>query len=445
MARKNKIERKLNKQAWLTKHDAQNSPVIGGNDPWEKRIKQNSKDLAELICDEDEEPQIPVGPVKYVPSYSTGVVLRTLALPQYKEYAIHYMGLPGYVYRHLRDAPRETIDKVYELARLTREAGADALRTFMMNGSRARSEKYMFEALPWQMVKGSWQGKQVKQIDFSQRNDYYFECCQVIEDACKYWDIKHRPTIWMDRYNYDIFDERFNVQGVNGFRSAHAQKIKINFMIDYFMFQMSIRGIKYDSTFEIENEPTHHRNHELGGLIADQNLEMFRALQDLGMQIEDLWTCSGGSEFSHANFVGEDCETFNRCFGSDEFKSRLVKPEYHEVSTLQSLWDANFDHGLSSGWKQLCFNEDAANVGSYSPIPWTNYKLGNYVEVFDMLDVALRECKAHRGKRFFFTMFMMDCLELDEADGIAKETYLLHEMNWKRTKAYPDVRKHLGW
>jgi len=439
MGRQTQIKNKLDKQAWLTMMCTVNAIVPDGEDSWFDRIKLNSKELAELIYEEDDEPQLPVS---YVPEYDSKLVQRILELPQYREYAIHYMNLPGFIYRNIEQNRKETIDKVYEIARLTREAGGEALRTFMMNGCRAKSERYTFDALPWQMV--NVPGKP-KQIDFTKRNELYWEACQVIEDACKYWRIKHRPTMGMDRYNYDIFNERFNVQKINGFRSAKAQAIKIQFMLDYYMFQKSIRGAAYAPTLEIENEPDHCGNHTLGALIADQNLEMFRKLEEVGQLIQNLWVCSSSSEFSHANFVEHHFfEDLHRYFGfSPEFDSRLIKNDYHGVSTLQSLYDAAFDHGLGSAWKHLCFNEDGANAGSYSPIPWTPYRQGSYIEVFDMLQHGLTECR-NKGKTFYFTMFMMDCLELDKVDDIAKETYLLHEMNWKRTKAYPDVREYLG-
>ena len=334
---------------------------------------------------------------------------------------------------------------MYELVRQARIAGCKYVRTFMINGDRSVSERYIMDALPWQMVKVEVNGKQVRKIDYTLRNDYYFECCGVIEEACKYWKIHHQPTFFMDRYNYDVFDARFNVQGVNGYRSAGALKIKSQFIYDYMDFQHNYRPDSYRHCWEFENEPFHKGDHWLGATIADQNLVMYRKAQEHGARIDEGMTCSGSSEFSHANFVEKHWfASLNRYFGSDEFATRKVKPEWHSVSTLDDLLHKmEWDKALASGWRHLCNNEDGANSGSYNPIPWTPYKQANYDELVEMCTFAITTAGS-RGKRWIFTLFAMDCLEIDPDDGIAKETYNLERMNWHRYHAPRDVRLDLA-
>ncbi len=380
---------------------------------------------------------------EYWPKYSREEKDRVHALPWHGKYAIHMMGLPGFIYRNLKIDRKKTIDTVFELIRLAREDGARYIRTFMMNGSRRASERYMKKALPWVTLPGG-------RIDFSQRNDYYFQCCEVIERACKTWHCIHRPTFYMDRYNYDIFRAVNNVQGIEGFRSAGAQAVKIKFMCDYIKFQKNDLHNNSRSTFEIENEPAHHGDHQLGFLMADQNLEMFRAVEalDLGTRINEVWTCSGMSEFQHANFVGRHY-AFGRWFGADEFRTRKVHPEWHGMSTLDSIQD-DLIAGLGSGWRHLAYNSDGANVGSYNPIPWTNFRQASYDELVEMFTFAIMQSH-DRGKDFYFTCFAMDCLQQDPIDNVAKETYDLSKMDWStdnyrgRYSAYRDVVADLGY
>lgn len=403
---------------------APNNPPEG-YDSWEANLREKIENEAKLLGlseDDDEDDGHSF--------YSKEEVRATLAQPQFTEYAVHWMGLPGYIYRNLKQHPTKTKKMVYELARLTRDSGAYAFRTFLINGSRKASERYMMDALPWKMKPEGG----VRKIDFSIRNQYYFDCLKLIDEACAFWHIVHRPTYWMNMYNKDVFDERFNFQGVHGYRSDQAQKIKIQFMIDYTKAQVAVYGPNYNPTLEIENEPNTIGNRDLGSLLADQYLEMFRALEPLGLKIENTWVCNSMSDFVHANFVGKHY-FHGRYFGSDEFKDRKVKSETHSASTVHSLQNLGFPDAWGA-WPNICLNEDGANDGSYNPIPWTQFRLGNYQEVKMMVETAIRETKARR-KTFYFTMFMMDCLTVDPDDGVPKETY--DRINADRLYAYPDA------
>lgn len=442
------LSKKLQGISWATQKAAQGAPPFEG-ETWADNIEGKCDAAAKVVSkmsgyeppEEGEDPD----PGEYVPPYTEAERAEVLAMPVYDECRVHYMGLPGKIYRDLRGAPKETRDLIYELTRQVRLAGGKYLRDFMMNGSRDPDERYMLDALPWEMVKVQEGGKQVKKIDFTLRNDYYFECCGIIEEACKYWKIHHQPTLFMDRYNYDIFDPRYNIQGVNGYRSASALVYKCRFIHDYMEFQHSYRPDDYKHCWEIENEPTHHGNHQLGAIIADQNLVMFREAEEHGARIDETMTCSGGSEFSHANFVGEHWfPSLQRYFGSDEFKSRKVKPEWHSVSTLDDLlYKMDWNAALGSGWRHLCNNEDGADSGSYNPVPWSNFRLANYEESVEMIHFAISSAKA-RNKRWIFTFFMMDCLQVDPDDGVVKETYDLSLMDFDRIKSYKDVRLDLS-
>lgn len=435
-----KLERLLVGFSWATRSWA-NDAQHPHNKPWPYDIEEKSKKIAAQVAEIAGYQPGKEEPVENGwPNYDPKKRAEILALPQYPEIQIHLMGLVGWVYRNLKYDWSGTVEKVFELARLCRECGAWTMRTFMTNGSRAKTELYMLDALPWKTVIKDGR----KLHDFSQVNSYYWECCEVIERANKYWQLKHEPTFWMARQNQDIFRRDNNVQGIHGFRDQRAFGVRTKFNSDYIQFQRLkyLRGEDYLPCCEFENEPNHHGNHEEGAVIAEQHLGYFLDLEPLGLIIPNTRTCGATSEFPHAELVERHYfKPLDRFFGNDRF-NRKVKVDNHGVSTLQSLfgWTADedgktqFEKALGSAWPRLCYNEDAANDGSYSPIPWTGYRQANYEELFDTVWYGTSECRK-RGKKFFFTVFMMDCLEQDPEDGIAKETYTLEEMDWKRAKA----------
>lgn len=422
--------------SWATRSWANADPL--DREGWKNNIKDKSEKIAFKIAEltgytpEPEEPEEPGWPV-----YNAEKRKKILQLPQLPEIQIHLMGLVGWIYRNLRRDWSGTVEKVYELARLCRECGAWTMRTFMTNGSRAKTELYMLEALPWKTVVKDGR----KLHDFDQDNPYYWGCCEVVERACKYWHLKHEPTFWMARQNQDIFRRENNVQGIHGFRDPKAFEIRNAFNVEYIKFQRKFRSPDYDPCCEPENEPT-HRNHVEGATIADQHLRYFLALEAQGLPLHNFRTCGAMSEFPHAELVERHYfESLQRWFGDDRF-NRKVKVDNHGVSTLQSLFGwivdddgkTQFQKALGSAWPVLCYNEDAANDGSYSPIPWTGYRQANYEELFDTVWYGTSECRKRR-KFFFFTVFMMDCLEIDPKDNVPKETYNLEDMDWKRAKA----------
>jgi len=355
-----------------------------------------------------------------------------LALPKYEEYAIHFMGLPGWIYRNIDDKPDEVQHQLNWLVRRVREMGARYLRTFLMNGSRKASEKYMMDCLPWKLKKTAGGLK----TDFKSHNEKFFEVIDLIEKTCKYWQIQHRPTMLMDRYNYDVFREV-------GFWSPKGLELQQHYFIDVLERQKKHRAKNFKPTFEIMNEPFHHGSWEFGAKIADHHLALFRAVEDL-TRIDRVWTCSGTSEFAHAQLVEPQWfASLGRWLGSEEFRSRKIKPEWHGVSTLQTLFRADFEKGVGSGWRHQCYNEDGSDDGSYRPIPWTDHRLANRRELFDMLWYAIRESRKHR-KKFYFTAFAMDCLKQDPKDGVAKEEFWdIPGFKWSRYAAYKAVREEL--
>lgn len=446
-----KLSKNLQGISLATYHKGAGTPPPEGmtwDDVIEKRCDNAARSTAKMSDytppEEGEEPDPEDPGDDYVPPYTQAEIDEALAVTTYPECRMHFMGLPGWIYRFFKEDPKMVRDTVYELARQVRLSGGMYLRTFMMNGSRDADERYMMDALPWMMVKVKEGGKEIKKVDFEQPNEFYYECCGIIEEACKFWKIHHQPTFYMDRYNEDIFDARFNIQGVNGYRSESALVYKCRFIYDYMDFQHNYRPDDYKHGWEIENEPFHHRNHYLGATIADQNLVMFREAERHGARIDETMTCSRYSEFSHANFVGEHYfAPLQRTFGSDEFESRKVKAEWHSVSTLDDLlYKMDWEGALGSGWKNLCNNEDGADSGSYNPVPWSPFRLADYDESVEMITYAITSSRAC-GKRWFFTYFMMDCLQVDPDDGIVKETYDLSKMDFERIKAYKHVRLDL--
>jgi len=229
-----------------------------------------------------------------------------------------------------------------------------------------------------------------------------------------------------------------NIQGIHGEWSEDSAEITIKFMRDYMLMQRDVRNnVVYDPPFEFMNEPQCVGDHEKLGMIADYHLALWRGVEDLTI-INRAMTCSGACEGAHANFV-EKHWFDGRYYGSDEFKSRKVIPEFHGVSTLSS-------HGLGSGWRHLAYNEDGCGDGSYSPIPWTPFRLANAGELYAMLRYGHTHCQA-RNKKFIFTCFMLDCLRQDKADNmIAKEEFdpqQLEFMNWDRPNQYKQMREEL--
>lgn len=404
-------------------------------------ITRCSKEIAGLIVDSigEDDPEAPdPDPPKWKPIFPDRKEI--LALPLYDEYRIHYMGLAGWAYRNIDTNPDMVHQQIYEIARRTRKAGAKYLRSFLINGSRAASEKYIMDALPWEMVIKD--GRKV--IDFGIPNDKYWTVSEIIEDACKYWGIQHQPTFGMSRYNADIFNMQNNVQGIHGEWSEESIPVMANFMRSFMNMQIGLRNPGFLPTFEFKNEPICWGNHPLGHIIADYHLKLWRGVEDL-TEIRRAVTCSGQCEWAHANFVEKEFLD-GRWFGSDEFKDRKVTAEWHGVSSLQSLYDKGFVNGLGSGWKHLAFNEDGCGDGSYSPIPWTQFRLANSEELYDMQHHGHTECQ-RKNKKLYHTVFMLDCLRKDEADNmIVKEEFdpqQIEAMSWDRAMTYHRVREDL--
>jgi len=428
MSKQDKLADLLNRSGWLTKRWTE------GQDVNEER-KDCNKEIAEVIFPEDDEDE---DPVDWKPNFpDRAEILKT---PIYNELRIHYMCLAGWGYRNIDEHPSLVHQQIYEVARRTRIAGAKYLRSFLMNGSRAKSEKYIMDALPWKMVIKN--GRKI--IDFDSRNVKYWEVVKIIEQACMYWGIQHLPTFWMERYNDGIFHRDNNVQKIHGFWTDETVPVKVAFMREFMNMQKVLRNPTFLSPFEFINEPLCWGNHDKGAIVADHHLDLWRGVEDL-TQIRKAMTCSGGCDFAHANFV-EKHWFDGRYYGSYEFKDRVITADFHGASTLQSLYNQNFEHGLGSAWKHLSFNEDGSDSGSYSPIPWTPFRLANAEELYDMQYHGHTECKK-RNKKFFHTIFMLDCLRQDKADNmIAKEEFdpqQLEFMNWNRPNQYKKMREEL--
>ena len=435
MTKQERIELLFNKRAWLIKGDTKAIPVSDGEASWQDRLKENSKNLSKLLVNEENIPDLPDYWQPDFPDHK-----EVLKLETFQELKIHYMGLPGWAYRNIDENLDMVKQQIYEVAKRTRIAGAEYLRTFIMNGSRKVKEKYVMDAIPWEMINKD--GRKV--IDFNLNNIKYWNVLEIIEQACMYWKIQHMPTFWMERYNDGIFTGINNVQNVHGFWTDETLPIKIKFMRDFMDMQKALRSEKYLSPFEFINEPLCWGNHTKGAVVADHHLALWRGVEDLTV-IRKAMTCSGGCDFAHANFTGKHWFD-GRYYGSDEFKDREIIADFHSASELQSLYDVGFIHGLGSAWKHLSFNEDGSNTGSYSPIPWTKFKLANAVELYDTLHHGHTECQK-KNKKFFFTIFMLDCLRQDKLDNmIPKEEFdpkQILQMNWDRTLQYRKMREEL--
>ena len=434
---KKQLENRLNNLSWLSVKRAKGDESVAVRED----IKKTTKEIAEITAemsgyDEDDEPAI------WTPNFPDRKEI--LSLKPFPEYSIHYMGLAGWAYRNIDTDPDMVYQQIYELARRTRKARAKFLRTFLINGSRKKGEEYMMDALPWGMVIKDGRRK----IDFDRINLVWWDVVEIIEEACKYWGIEHRPTFRMERYNQDIFHFDNNVQKIHGEWSDKSAEVTIKFMRDFMQMQKDVRNNpNYKSPFEFFNEPLCWGDHVKLGAVADYHLKMWRGVEDL-TTINRAVTCSRGCEGAHANFV-EKHFFDGRYYGvSPEFDDRKVKPEYHGVSTLQSLYSAGgFIAGLGCAKFDLSYNEDGhGEDGSYSPIPWTNFNLANAEELYEMQYHGHTESQ-RRGKRFNHTVFMMDCLRRDKQDKmIAKEEFdpeQIAHMNWERTMQYRKMREDL--
>jgi len=429
MSKQDKLTHLLNRSGWLTKCLA-----VGQN--FNEERKECNREIAELIFPEEEEEE----ESGWKPNFPDREEL--LALQPFPEYRIHFMGLTGWAYRNIDKYPDMVHRQIYELARRVRISRAGYMRTFLINGSRKPSERYIMDALPWEMIRMGG----AKIIDFDTPNLKWWGVVRIIEEACKYWRIQHQPTFRMARYNQDIFRAANNMQGIEGEWSEDSAEITGDFMRDYILMQKVTRNnLNYNSTFEFINEPQCVGDHKKLGLIADYHLKLWREVDKL-TTINKAMTCSGACEGAHANFV-EKHWFDGRYYGSDEFKSRRIMPEFHGVSTVQTLLGrGRFDKGLSSGWRHLAYNEDGSGDGSYSPIPWSPFRLANAEELNDMLWYAYTE-SAKKNKKFIFTCFMLDCLRQDKNDNmIAKEEFdeeQIENMNWDRAIQYRKMREEL--
>lgn len=431
MIKRKRIEQKLNERAWLIKGDTLAVPITGGI-TWQTRLEKNGKELAALLADEEEDPAV------WKPNFPDRKEI--LAMPVFDEFRIHYMCLAGWAYRNIDEYPNMVRQQIYEIARRTRLSGAKYLRSFLINGSRAPSERYIMDALPWLIVK---QGRK-KVIDFTTDNVKYWEVLEIIEKACIYWRIEHMPTFWMERYNDDIFNRDNNLQNIHGFWTDETVPVKVEFMRDFMYMQKRLRRLSFLSPFEFINEPYCWGNHAKGAIVADHHLALWRGVENL-TAIKRAMTCSGACDYAHANFVGPFWFD-NRWFGSDEFNRREITTDNHGISNLQSLYDGNFQAVLESAWRVFSGNGDGSDTGSYNPLPWTSFRFANPQEYYDMLYHGHTECQRW-GKRFFHTCFMGDCLRCDKNDNmIAKEEFnprQLENMNWDRPNQYRKMREDL--
>jgi len=429
MSKQDKLADLLNRSGWLTKRWTEGQDVNGER-------KDCNKEIAGLIFPEDDEDE---EPVDWKPNFpDRAEILKT---PLYNEFRIHYMCLAGWAYRNIDEHPSLVHQQIYEIARRTRIAGAKYLRSFLINGSRAKSEKYIMDALPWIMVIDDGRRK----IDFESLNLKWWRVVRIIEEACKYWGIQHMPTYRMARYNRDIFRAANNLQRIEGEWGDESAEITGDFMRNYMLMQKNVRkNLTYNPACEFINEPQCVGNHAKLGMIADYHLKLWREVDKL-TTINKVMTCSGQCEGAHLNLI-ERGHYFGRDFGSDEFKDRKIQVEFHGVSDLQSLYDEGFLNGLGSRWRHLAYNEDGSDSGSYSPIPWTPFRLANAEELYDMQYHGHIECRK-RNKIFYHTVFMLDCLRQDKDDNmIAKEEFdpqQLESMNWDRAGTYKKMREEL--
>jgi len=104
-----------------------------------------------------------------------------LTMPVFDEYRIHFMGLAGWAYRNIDKHPNMVRQQIYELARRTRLSGAKYIRTFLINGSRKPSERYMMDALPWEMIRMGG----AKVIDFDTPNLKWWGVKSKMVGSCK--------------------------------------------------------------------------------------------------------------------------------------------------------------------------------------------------------------------------------------------------------------------
>ena len=352
-------------------------------------------------------------------------------MKSYEQYGIHFFCVVQYIMNNL-DEP--WIDKsIDRLCKKTAKMGAKRLHTFLWNGSLKPSERYCKKAIPWKRVDGK--------VDFSEPNYEFAEALILLDYCAQKHNLDLMLTLFMARYNEDIFKKDKNVQGIDGFYSDEAIEVQKTFARWVIKVMRQYRPGDYKPYVLLMNEPICRGRHEYGAnVIAPWHLKMWRAIEDL-TTIDHLWVNSGECEYAHCELVGEFKDPWTgKTLGSDEFKSRKVKPEEHGVSTLDSLLEKKFHHSLKSGWKHLVFSEDGARGGSFR-VPGLGFWQGNYREVKEMLSYAIRECNK-KNKRFYFVSFTMSCLKKNQDTGYFQEDFRrLNHINWKRMKAYKRVAR----
>ena len=125
MTKQERIELLFNKRAWLIKGDTKAIPVSDGEASWQDRLKENSKNLSKLLVNEENIPDLPDYWQPDFPDHK-----EVLKLETFQELKIHYMGLPGWAYRNIDENLDMVKQQIYEVAKRTRIAGAEYLRTF---------------------------------------------------------------------------------------------------------------------------------------------------------------------------------------------------------------------------------------------------------------------------------------------------------------------------
>jgi len=341
--------------------------------------------------------------------------------PKFKKYSIHLIDLPSYVYNHPEYDLEPLIDRVAQ-------AGASAIHAFGWAGYPP--QQYDIEVIPWIWRDGK--------VDFSQRNPKYEEMFKKLVQVCVDYDVDYRHTMFLSRYNFEIFKRDMNHQGVPEFYSPEGLVVQKEYVLDCIRWYREM-GVD-EPTFLLMNEPGHYGADETGHIIADWHRTMGDMCVAQGIPIENVWSDGSHSEFVRAWFVGpHECPKEHDppfIFGREEYEHRPQIAEVHGCSTLRGLMENGAEAFYGSANTKWAVNEDGSEYGStiaYNPDGSIAFRFANAEEYEKMLQYVKRE-DDRTGKDSYVVGFPTGMLKLGEGDFSD-----INAIDWEKYDKYKEI------
>ena len=247
------------------------------------------------------------------------------------------------------------------------------------------------------------------------------------------------PQVNMDRYDYYPFEHNHN--GVKRFWTKEALPFQMALAIKALEIVKKVYGKNYQPYWKPINEPIHGGDHDKGHIIAEWHRDMWFAVKELS-DLRHLIIDKSHSEYALAQLVRHsgdgNCHHCGKPWDNKKEYDRLLIPEEHGVSILENLKERNFPAFLGSAWWRSKWSEDCGggpNAKGPVFIGDPQYRVGNAVQVKEMLLNAWSRCKRHsRRKEFIWGCFPMGG-GFKKVNGRVIEYYHKDLIVWSRPKA----------